>query len=221
MCGRYTVYSSPDDLAKYFSAVQYSFTKSYNIAPTSIIPVLIALDNERLIVPMRWGLIPSWHKEGQKLTMLNNAKIETVDTKPSFRTPFKRNRCLILANGFYEWDSTTKPKQPYYFHRQDNKPIALAGIWDRWVSGDKSVDSCWIITEPANNLVSQVHDRMPAIISPDNYDKWLNTDIQNIDLVRKLAKLSDAYNDMISYPVTPNMNRTTYDNFHCIEKLEK
>ncbi len=132
MCGRYTLYSSPEYITKYFKASsKYNFEKSYNIAPTVIIPVLIKPNQERIIVPMRWGLIPSWYKNGQKMSVLNNAKIETIDTKPSYRTSFKRQRCLILANGFYEWDSTTKPKQPYYFHHKDDQPIALAGIWSR------------------------------------------------------------------------------------------
>lgn len=220
MCGRYTLYNSPTDLAKHFSAtLQYSFSKSYNIAPTSIIPVLIELDHERLILPMRWGLIPAWHKEEQKLTVLNNAKIETVDTKPSFRSSFKRHRCLIMTDGFYEWDSTTKPKQPYYFHRKDNQPFALAGIWDRWVSGDKSVDSCCIITEAANDIVSTVHERMPAIITPENYDKWLNLTLQDPSQIKDIAMQPNAYVDITTHPVTSKMNRVAYNNSHCIEKI--
>ena len=220
MCGRYALYSTPNDLAKHFSATpQYIFAKSYNIAPTLTVPVLIALDKERLIVPMRWGLIPAWHKEGQKLALLNNAKIETIDTKPSFRTSFKRHRCLILVDGFFEWDSKTKPKQPYFFHRKDSKPIALAGIWDRLVTEEKYIDSCCIITEPANKLVSQVHDRMPAIITPESYDEWLDSSMQNTALMKELATQPNSYSGMLSYPVTTKMNRAAYDNIHCIEKL--
>lgn len=222
MCGRYALYTSPKDLAKYFSAsLQYQFAKSYNIAPTTVIPVLISTNNERLIVPMRWGLIPSWYKESQKLTVLNNAKIETVDSKPSFRTSFKRHRCLILADGFYEWDSAVKPRQPYYFHRQDKEPIALAGIWDRWVSEDQSIDSCCILTEAANEIVSPVHSRMPAIIRPDDYDRWLDAGMQDSDIARKIAIQPDSYSDIIAYPVTSQMNRAAFDNFHCVENILK
>lgn len=220
MCGRYALYSTHETLAQHFSAtLTYPYDKSYNIAPTSMIPVLIAVDGERLIVPMRWGLIPSWHKEGQKLTVLNNAKLETIDTKPSFRASFKRHRCLILADGFYEWDSTTKPKQPYYFHRTDDEPVALAGIWDRWVNADKSVDSCCIITEAANKIITPVHDRMPGIILPDQYDQWLDGDLQDVTLLKKMAAMPSSYSAVKRYPVTSKMNRVAYNNAGCIKKI--
>lgn len=220
MCGRYALYSPAEKLAKYFSAtVHYHFGKSYNIAPTSTIAVLVAFDNERLIVPMRWGLIPSWHKPGQKLSVLNNAKIETIDTKPTFRAPFKRHRCLIIADGFYEWDSSTKPKQPYYFHRSDNEPITLAGIWDKWEGESETIDSCCIITEAANKVVSPVHDRMPGIILPDQYDAWLDTTINDVAAIKKMATASSAYSEIVRHPVTPKMNRVAYNQAACIKEI--
>lgn len=220
MCGRYSLYSKDDAIAKYFEAtLQYHFKPSYNIAPTATVPVLIVIEGERLIVPMRWGLIPSWHKESQNLTVLNNAKIETIDMKPSFRSSFKRHRCLILADGFYEWDAASKPKQPYYFHRKDNEPIALAGIWDRWVSENESIDSCCIITEPANKLVGRVHDRMPAIITTGYYNKWLDNEMQEPQIAKEMAIQADAYNEIESYPVTSKMNRVVFNNLQCILKM--
>lgn len=220
MCGRYALYTPPADIARHFSAnLNFSFSQSYNIAPTSTVAVLIVLDGERLIIPMRWGLIPSWHKEGQKLTVLNNAKIETIESKPSFRIPFRLQRCLIIANGFYEWDSKAKIKQPYYFHRKDNEPIALAGIWDRWVSEDKSIDSCCIITEAANEVVSPVHERMPGIISRDQYDQWLCADLSDITSIKQLATSSSSYSGVENYPVTVKMNRVVYDNVDCIKHI--
>lgn len=220
MCGRYALYSNPKNLAKHFSAsLNYHFSPSYNIAPTTIIPVLVAFDKERLIVPMRWGLTPSWHKEGQMLTVLNNAKIETVDTKPSFRTSFKRHRCLIIADGFYEWDSNTKPKQPFYFHNKNIAPFAMAGIWDRWVSDEKSIDSCSIITMAANDIVSPVHDRMPAIISPSQYDEWLDEGLQEVSIIKQIAVNASAYADIDCYPVTTKMNRVAFNNEDCIRRI--
>ncbi len=220
MCGRYTLFSSPGDISRYFSAsLKYDYGKSYNIAPTATVAVLIALENERFILPMRWGLIPSWYKEGQKLTVLNNAKLETVDTKPSFRVPFKRHRCLIIADGFYEWDARTKPKQPYYFHMKHHQPIALAGIWDRWIFENKTVESCCIITEPANKLVSKVHNRMPAIILPKDFDSWLNPDFQDISIIKNMAQVAAAYAHMEVYPVTSKMNRAAFDNIQCIKSI--
>src|SRR5579885_2379420 len=187
MCGRYTIYTSPKKFAEYFSAtLTFEFGKSYNIAPTTSIPVVIRADDERFIVPMRWGLIPSWHKEGRKFSLLNNAKIETVDIKPSFRLPFTRKRCLIIANGFYEWDQTVKPKQPYYYHLKNDGPIAIAGIWDNWISPEGLLSSCCIITTPANQIVSKVHNRMPGIISPDQYDTWLDPELNNATKLKEI-----------------------------------
>ncbi len=221
MCGRYTLYSTPAELGDYFSAtVQVHFDKSYNIAPTSTIAVLIAVDNERIILPMRWGLIPAWHQAGQKSSVLNNAKLETIASKPSFRSSFKNRRCLILVNGFYEWDATTQPKQPYYFSQADQAPFALAGIWDRWVSDEKALDSCCIITEPANELVATVHERMPAIILPKEYDAWLDTTMQDPSVAKKMASRATAYSNITHYPVTPKMNRVAYNSSHAIEKID-
>jgi len=156
MCGRYTIYTSSKKFAEYFSAnITFEFFKSYNIAPTATIPVVIQTDGERFIVPMRWGLIPSWHNEGRKFSLLNNAKIETVDIKPSFRQSFSKRRCLIIANGFYEWDLAAKPKQPYYYQLRDDEPIGMAGIWDNWISPEGLLTSCCIITTPANQIVSK------------------------------------------------------------------
>lgn len=220
MCGRYSLYSTPTELGDYFAAtVQYHFEKSYNIAPTSTIAVLIMLDKERIILPMRWGLIPAWQKAGQRSSLLNNAKIETIDSKPSFRSSFKSRRCLILVNGFYEWDATTEPKQPYYFSQPDHHPFALGGIWDRWVTEEKSVDSCCIITEPANQIVAKVHERMPAIITPQDYDAWLDSNLQNTSEIKQMASHVSAYANITLHPVTPKMNRVAYNNIHCIETL--
>ena len=220
MCGRYTLYSSPNDLAKYFSAsLNYHYGPSYNIAPTATIAVLVALEGERLIVPMRWGLIPAWHRAGQKLTVLNNAKLETIDTKPSFRVSFKRHRCLILANGFYEWESTPKPKQPHYFYRKDQQPIALAGIWDKWVTEDNTIDSCCIITEAANTIVASVHERMPAIITPDKFDAWLDAGVQEVSVIKKMASQGKAYAGIVQHAVTNKMNLVKFNNSDCIEAI--
>jgi putative SOS response-associated peptidase YedK len=166
MCGRFALYTDPNKLADTFSAsLKYDIELSYNIAPSRIIPGLIAIDGERLIMPFRWGLIPSWCKDTTKLPLLNNAKSETIDIKPSFRHSFQQRRCLILADGFYEWDSKKTPKQPYFIHMKNKKPFAMAGIWDRWISAEKTIESCCIITMPANKKIAMIHDRMPVILS--------------------------------------------------------
>jgi len=220
MCGRFALFTPAPKLAEIFQAeLHFNYDASYNLAPTLPIAVLITIGEERHIVPMRWGLIPTWHREGEKLSVLNNAKLETIDTKPSFRHAFTRHRCLILADGFYEWDAHTQPKQPYYFHRSDHQPIALAGIWERWTSGSTPIESCCIITEPANALVATVHTRMPAIITSSDYDQWLDPTIDDTKLAKSLAQSPNAYNGIDSYPVTPKMNRVVFNNVQCIQKI--
>lgn len=220
MCGRFALYTPPEAMAEYFSAtLNYRYDLSYNIAPTLKVAVLIAIDQERFIVPMRWGLIPSWHKEGEKLSVLNNAKIETVDTKPSFRASFKRHRCIVIADGFYEWDSDQKPKQPYFFHNKKNQPIALAGIWDRWTTEKHSIESCCIITEESNEAVRKIHHRMPSMIAAEKIDEWLDVSQQDTSKAKSIAADMSAYEDVVYYPVTPKMNRVVYDDADCIKEL--
>ncbi len=222
MCGRYSLFSTKDELTHYFSATcNFNFDKSYNVAPSATIPVLVQIENDRFIVPMRWGFIPAWHKLGERLTMLNNAKLETVDIKPSFRLAFKRHRCIFLVNGFYEWDQHIKPKQPFYFNRKDATPFGLAGIWDKWISEDKVINSCCIITEPANDLVGKIHDRMPAIIHPSLYNEWLDNNMTDTKAVKDIAQNGKSYADIIAYPVTTKVNRVAYNNINCIKDISK
>ncbi len=220
MCGRFALYTAPNTLAEFFSAsLKYDIELSYNIAPSRIIPGLIAVDGERLIVPLRWGLIPSWYKEGQKLAMLNNAKSETIDIKPSFRHAFRQQRCLILTDGFYEWDSTTTPKQPYFIQIKNKKPFAMAGIWERWISSDKTVESCCVITMAANTIVSKIHDRMPVIIPPEHYDQWLNNSIQDVPTLKHFFKNNAVSNSLITHPVSTRVNNARFDDQECIRPL--
>ena len=220
MCGRFALYTDPNKLADYFSAsLKYDIELSYNIAPSRTIPGLIAIDGERLIVPLRWGLIPSWCKDQTKLPLLNNAKSETIEIKPSFRHSFRQRRCLILADGFYEWDSKITPKQPYYIHIKNNKPFAMAGIWDRWISGEKTIESCCIITMPANKKVSMIHDRMPVILPANNYDRWLDSSFQDVDALKNLFDNTAASNLLDTYAVSPRVNKASVDDQHCIDPL--
>lgn len=220
MCGRFALFTPPEKLAEIFQAeLHFDFRASYNIAPTLNIPVMILIGDERHIVSMRWGLIPRWHREGQKLSVLNNAKIETIDVKPAFRNAFKKSRCLILADGFYEWDSKTTPKQPYYFYDRAHQPIALGGIWEQWTSEETRVESCCIITEPANTLVEKIHTRMPVIITPDHYDQWMSTTELDTQRALSLASASKNYENMTTHPVTPRMNRVDFNEPACIRKV--
>jgi putative SOS response-associated peptidase YedK len=144
----------------------------YNIPPTTNIPVIRQADTQRTVSLMRWGLLPSWTKDIKKAPLLNNARAETVAEKSSFRSALKKRRCLIPASGFFEWLTEGKSKLPYYFRRPDDRPMAFAGLWERW----GEIQSCTIITTEANEVMEPIHHRMPVILSHDNYSEWLNAD---------------------------------------------
>ncbi len=172
MCGRFTIISNSQAMVDHFQLVTAEyFNHSYNITPSSDIPVVRLNDNKRELVNCHWGLIPHWAKETKNQPI--NARAETITEKPFFRSAFNKHRCLIPANGFYEWQGTSKPKQPYYFTLKDSELLAFAGLWERWEHDDNIIESCTIITTEANIIMNPVHHRMPVILDPDNYDKWL------------------------------------------------
>lgn len=221
MCGRFSLYSNPQKVAKIFSVNKmFEFEPSYNIAPTQIIPVVCELpDHVRVVLPMRWGLVPSWQKEGQISSAMINARVETINTKPAFRKAILQRRCLIVTDGFYEWKQGTSPKQPYFIRMKNHNPFGMAGIWERWVGDDKTIDSCAIITLDANKVVERVHNRMPAIISPDEYDNWLNPDITDWDTIHTLLSPYKS-NEMEVYPISTMVNNARYNRPDCIEPVE-
>ena len=172
MCGRYRL-TRAEKMAQYFDA---EFTGElrprYNIAPTQPVPVVRATDSGRVISSMRWGLIPSWAKDASMAQI--NVRSETLLEKPAFKESSERRRCLIPADGFYEWRRTSQTKQPFHFGMKDDALFALAGIWDRWTSTEgQIVESCAILTTTANELLKDVHDRMPVILHPNHYHAWL------------------------------------------------
>jgi putative SOS response-associated peptidase YedK len=206
MCGRYTLHTSPAELAEIFGLFRESdWSPRYNIAPTQSVLVIrhAAHDAARETVQMRWGLVPSWSKS---LTgpPLFNARSETVAEKPSFRTAFRRRRCLIPADGFYEWQVISpKQKQPHYITLRSGQPFAFAGLWESWQPPDGSrIDSCTVLTTTANSLMQPLHDRMPVILSPDEFAPWLDPELTEPD---HLWPMIDQYpaNEMTAQPVSP------------------
>lgn len=180
MCSRYSLTSPPQAVRSYFRAGgETTFPARYNIAPTQ--PALIVRANhngERDLVLVRWGLIPSWVKDPRDYTTLINARSETAAEKPSFRGPLRHRRCLVPADGFYEWTGPARAKQPHLISAKpgSNTPLlALAGLWEHWLGADGSeIETMAILTVGANRTVSAVHDRMPVIIEPDDFDTWLD-----------------------------------------------
>jgi putative SOS response-associated peptidase YedK len=177
MCGRVTVKTSAEQLALEFqlSLVLAKLDRPrFNVPPTAMLPV-VANTGRRELDLYKWGLVPAWAKDVSIGNKLTNARADTIAEKPSFKTALKKRRCLILVDGFYEWKRDGKTKKPFLFRRKDEKPFALAGLWEEWKSRDlpEVLRTCTIITTEANSLMSPVHDRMPVILPPEAQELWL------------------------------------------------
>lgn len=223
MCGRYTLRARLNQLLQIYGAQsEVELTPRYNIAPTQDVAAVrsTADANARELVLLHWGLIPSWAKDPKIGNRMINARGETVAEKPSFRTAFKRRRCLVLADGFYEWRKEGKAKQPYYIRMKDEMPIAFAGLWEHWKGNGLTIESCTIITTSANQLMSELHDRMPVILSGQDIDTWLD---QTIDDPEILQPMLDPYPDdeMEAYPVSTLVNSPKHETSECIEPVAK
>jgi putative SOS response-associated peptidase YedK len=223
MCGRYANYTSFKELAKYFGVPEITVPENprYNIAPTQdVAAVRMSPEGEgRELAMLRWGLIPHWAKDPAIGSKTFNARAETVAEKPSFREPFKRRRCLIPADGFYEWRRRGDRKQPHYFYMSDGEPFAFAGLWDSWRNQDgegEQVESCTIITTTPNELLSSYHDRMPVILKEADYDLWLDADVSKPALLTPLLRPVPA-DLMSSHPVSLLVNGVRTDEPSCIE----
>jgi putative SOS response-associated peptidase YedK len=209
MCGRYTITINADTVRQDLGLAEMpaDYQPRYNVAPTQ--PVAVVADaDERKAEWMRWGLIPFWAKDPTIGSRLINARSETIHEKPAFKNAFAKRRCLVLADGFYEWQKGTGPKgrsQPYFFRRKDESPFAFAGLWEFWRSPEgEEVRSCTIITCDANELVKPVHDRMPAMLSGDDLWLWLKQDRPG-DLLGMLKPY--PVDQMECYPVSAMVNR--------------
>jgi putative SOS response-associated peptidase YedK len=218
MCGRFTLTAASNELAQEFGlAVVPDFPARYNIAPSQPVAVIRQLQNSespefRL---MRWGLIPRWAKDPSMGSKLINARCETLHEKPSFRSAFKSRRCLIPATGFYEWQRVKGgAKQPYYFHVNDNRIFALAGLWESW----NDIETCTIITTDANEMVAPIHQRMPVIITAKDYQVWLDVDNQTPSQLFHLFD-PDSVKDLALTPVNSLVNSPTIDTSQCIQPL--
>lgn len=220
MCGRYTLAAGPEYIADYFhiDGPMPEFQPSWNITPGGDIPVICqAPEDGRTCSLMHWGLIPHWAKEPESKYKMINAKAETLSQRPAYRDAYKHRRCLIPANGFYEWQATTNGKQPYYIHRQDDGLLALAGLWEYW-EREHIINSCSIITTTANSLIQSIHERMPAIISEDNFDAWL--DPHNTDTNSLADLLAPCDNNLLEpYRVSTEVNNPAHDKPALIERV--
>ncbi|NPV84969.1 MAG: SOS response-associated peptidase [Anaerolineae bacterium] len=221
MCGRYTLARQASELQKTFLLEEFpaDWAPRYNIAPGQMVPVVTNEAPCRAQM-FRWGLIPFWAKDMEIGWRLINARSETIGEKPAYRAAFQKRRCLILADGFFEWQHPVDKKGkgvPYYFRLTNELPFAFAGLWEIWQSSQGEIFSCTIITTEANDQVRYVHERMPVILLPESYQLWLDPlpPAQHMQLLRPLR--SDL---MMSYPVTQLVNRADQDIPQCIEPLQ-
>jgi len=219
MCGRYRLSRRKQVLAEHFEADPFEddWEPRYNIAPTQPVPIIRQHPKEprRDLSLVRWGLIPSWAKDASGAAGMINARSETAAIKPAFRDALRSRRCIVPADGFYEWQRAGKTKQPYCFEVNDGELFAFAGLWERWKdpSGDW-VKTCAILTTAPNAVTSQVHDRMPVILGRDDYDVWLDPGMTNVEAVSELLKPYDA-RLMRVYPVSTRVNQVRNDDEDC------
>ena len=220
MCGRFTLSSAPDAIRALFRYPdQPNFPSRYNIAPTQPIAIVRLHEGQRQFVLMRWGLLPSWVKDPKTFTLLINARGETVCDKPAFRAAMKRRRCLVAADGFYEWQATGGRKQPYFVRAKSGAPLAFAGLWETWTGPNgEELDSATIVTTEANRTLSPIHGRMPVIVPPEAFDLWL--DCVNVDARTAEALIRPAPEDLLeAYEVSTAVNRTANDDARLVAPL--
>jgi putative SOS response-associated peptidase YedK len=216
MCGRYTLSTPAGRLAEEFqldSTVE--IPPSYNVAPTQQVAAVLEDEGGRRLEMLRWGLVPSWADDPEIGARMINARSETAPEKPSFRRAFRGRRCLIPADGFYEWKREDGGKQPYYFRMQDGRPFAFAGLWESWEKGDGDLRTCAILTTRASSVLQGIHDRMPVILPRDAYNAWLDPDADREELGELMIPYPGA--DLETYPVSRFVNSPRNNDERCIE----
>jgi putative SOS response-associated peptidase YedK len=216
MCGRYTLSTPAGRLAEEFQLDDgaVDLTPSYNVAPTQQVAAVLEEGGKRRLEMLRWGLVPSWADDPEIGARMINARSETAPEKPSFRRAFRSKRCLIPADGFYEWKREPGGKQPYYFHMEDGRPFAFAGLWESWEK-DGVLLSCAILTTRANSVLEGIHDRMPVILPSGAYDAWLDPDADKDQLIDLMSPYPG--DDLETYPVSRFVNSPRNNDERCIE----
>ncbi len=205
MCGRFARFTSVEQFAGLFGVeAGFVLEPKYNVAPSQgVLAARVNRQGRRELVILRWGLIPFWAKEARIGYSTINARAETVDSKAAFREAFRRRRCLIAADGYYEWKTTERGKQPYFVQMPAGRPFAFAGVWEHWQKAGEVIESCAIIVTAADEQMSHIHDRVPVILSPPVYATWLDPAIRQPDTLKPLLQ---AVRGMKAYPVSTLVN---------------
>jgi putative SOS response-associated peptidase YedK len=227
MCGRFVSTSPPDEIAKYFDAQppsEESIRPSFNVAPTNDVWAVLVAEGERKVEALRWGLVPFWAKNLAVGSKMINARAETLTEKNAYKRAYSKRRCIIPADGFYEWAKVPdeKRKQPMFIHRPDDEPYAFAGLWEVWRNPDdpdEEVHSCTIITGSPNEAMAKIHDRMPIMLPPSAWETWLDPAIGDFDVLGQLLVPAPASLIRI-HPVSTDVNNVRNDAEHLIDPAE-
>lgn len=224
MCGRFVGFRKLEELKQYFPIDQSNCeaTANYNVAPTQEILAIARLDGTNVLDKYHWGLVPFWAKDTNIGYKMINARSETVASKPSFREAFKKRRCLILADGFYEWKGKKGEKQPMFITTPDASPFAFAGLWETWhdkQNQDAAYRSCTIITRDAVGAVRKLHHRMPVIMHPDAYGQWLDIDNRDPDALSSILQ-TNSLTDLVFHPVANQVNAVRNNDPSNIEPVQ-
>jgi len=222
MCGRYEVHTPVEEIARQFDAFLTAdaarLQPRYNVAPTLEVAAVRIRESRRELDAMSWGLVPSWAKD-RSGTRPINARAETIFDKPMFRTAIRRRRCLVPADGFYEWQQRPGGKQPWHIGMADSRLLAFGGIWEYWArDGEAPLLTCAIVVTDANELMRPIHERMPVIVAPENYSRWLDPELQDpAQIVKLLAPLPSG--EMRAYPIATRVNNVKNEGPELIQPL--
>jgi putative SOS response-associated peptidase YedK len=221
VCGRFTLTSTPEALAERFDlSAALRFEPRYNIAPGQDILAIREGEGGRRATPLRWGLVPRWAKDPAVGNRMINARMETVGEKPAFRDAFLRRRCLVPADGFYEWAPADHGKQPHHIHQVDHGLFAMAALWEQWADpAGGTLESCTLLTRPACAPVSELHDRMPVILEAGLLEAWLDPERVDPDEILPLIA-QDGGPELVHHPVSRRVNQPAWDVPACLEPVE-
>jgi putative SOS response-associated peptidase YedK len=223
MCGRFVGYRNLDELQEFFpiDRANCEVTENFNVAPSQEILVIFKKEGKNWLDKFHWGLVPFWAKDPSIGNRMINARAETVAEKPSFKNAFKKRRCLIIADGFYEWKGPRGQKQPMLITLPNKKPFAFAGLWETWRHEDldSPYRSCAIITTEASESIREIHHRMPVILKPEAYPEWLDPNNQDISDLKEILG-NKRLTRFVSYPVSKQVNATRNNKPSCIDPID-
>jgi putative SOS response-associated peptidase YedK len=223
MCGRFVGYRNLDELQEIFPIDRSAceVVANYNVAPSQEILAIFKYQGQNWLDKFHWGLVPFWAKDLSIGNRMINARAETVAEKPAFKNAFKKRRCLIIADGFYEWKGPKGQKQPHFITLSDKKPFAFAGLWEIREEKDQQsfYRSCTIITTEACEAMRDIHHRMPVILKPDVHEFWLNPDNRDVEVLKNIL-VTEFLTDLVSYPVSKEVNSIRHNDVSCIDPVD-